>query len=275
MAADPNTDPFAAMGGGVYVNGGWVPKDHPLAKQAGAAATPAGQTSIDNGPVQQQIPQTLGGQSKAAQTYSQTPGAAPTQTSTNQGTQDVVRNTYLQQATQGTTIDPNDPNIKAQVDPYAAAQERARRQYVSEAAEKLSSQGLGTSGALQNEARYASERAGQNVGQFASTVVGNELKNRRDEIQNALTNLKGMISNDQAMALQQQLADLDAAIKRESLAQSGTLGSRELDIKDELGTGALNVDLLRALLQNQQFGTSAGIQIGEDELNAWLRSNGL
>jgi hypothetical protein len=37
-------DPFQAMGGGVNVNGGWVPKDHPLAGQAQPqAAAPAGQ----------------------------------------------------------------------------------------------------------------------------------------------------------------------------------------------------------------------------------------
>lgn len=33
--AQPTTpDPFAAMGGGVFVNGGWVPKNHPAAAQA-------------------------------------------------------------------------------------------------------------------------------------------------------------------------------------------------------------------------------------------------
>lgn len=35
-------DPFASMGGGVQVNGGWVPKDHPSAGAAtGGAGTPA------------------------------------------------------------------------------------------------------------------------------------------------------------------------------------------------------------------------------------------
>src|SRR5262245_13899929 len=74
-------------------------------------------------------PVSVGDQAKAAQTYSSTPGAAPTMNTSNQGTQDVVRNSWLSQATQSTTVDPNDPNIKQQVDPYAAAQERARRQY--------------------------------------------------------------------------------------------------------------------------------------------------
>ncbi len=41
--ADPNVDPFAAMGGGVFINGGWVPANHPAA--AGATSTGASSSS--------------------------------------------------------------------------------------------------------------------------------------------------------------------------------------------------------------------------------------
>lgn len=37
-----NPDPFTASGGGVQVNGGWVPKDHPLAQQAEALGDTGG-----------------------------------------------------------------------------------------------------------------------------------------------------------------------------------------------------------------------------------------
>lgn len=36
-AAPPGPDPFAAQGGGVLVNGGWVPKDHPQAQSSAAS----------------------------------------------------------------------------------------------------------------------------------------------------------------------------------------------------------------------------------------------
>jgi hypothetical protein len=104
-----------------------------------------------------------------------------------------------------------------------------------------------------------------NMGAFEAQLVQRELENRRAEIADALTNLRGMITSDQAAALQRELASLDAAIRREGLAQSGDLGARDLAIKDKLGTGALNVDLLRALLQNEQFGVDAGIRIGDLE----------
>lgn len=269
----PSQDPFTALGGGVQLpNGGWVPRDHPLAQPylSQSPNTPATAGTAANTPGN-----TVQGQSSAAQTYSATPGAAPAPFTSNQGTQDVVRNTYLQQATQGTTIDRNDPNFRQQADAYSATQDRARRQYQSEAAERLSAQGLGNSGAMQQERRFSDEQAANSKGQFESELVARELTNRRDEIKDALSGLHGMVSGDQAAALQQQLAQLDAAIKREGLAQSGTLGARDLSIKDKLGTGALNVDLMKALLQNQQFGKDLGLRIGDAESNAFLRSLGL
>lgn len=249
--ADPGIDPFAASGGGVYMNGGWVPKSNPAA-QAYLAQSSSGATAPSSGSAPGQA-NSVPGQAAAASTYSSTPGAAPTQATANQGTQDVVRNTWLQQASQGTAIDPNDPNIKQQVDPYAAAQTRAQRDADSAAAERLSAQGLGTSGAMDQERRYDSEQAGQATGQFQASLVGQELQNRRTEIQNALNGLSGTITNDQKNALEQELADMDNAIKQAGLAQSEQLGQEQLSNSLTLGTGQLNLGLMEALLNNQQF----------------------
>jgi len=147
-----------------------------------------------------------------------------------------LRELLMKMATQGTTIDRNDPQFKQMVDPYIANQERFRRQSESEAAERLSAQGLGNSGALEQERRVAMERAGQNSGMFESQLVSHELEARRDEIKFALTNLRGMLTSEQSNSLQQQLAQLDAALKRESMAQ-----------------------------QDKQFGIDSGIRIGQLE----------
>lgn len=207
----------------------------------------------------------IGQQSQNAQTYSATPGAAPTQQTANQGTQDVVRNSYLQQATQGTTVDRNDPNVRQQAEPFAAAQERARRQYESEQAERLSAKGLGDSGAMDAERRLATERAAQNTGAFESQLVGRELQNKRNEIQTALQALGGMVDSDQGRALQLELAKLDAQLKQAGIDTQSSLGSQELALKDKLGTGGLNLDYLRALLQNQQFGDQLGLNVADRE----------
>ena len=255
---------------------GWVPKDHPLygtpgyvgstgagggggAGAGGTTYTPPnaapgtpGATAIDT-------------QNQNAQTYSTTPGAAPSNATTNQGTQDVVRNSYLQTLQKGTAVDTTDPNFRQQADAFGSAQERARRNMIDDAGEAAFAAGARGAGGNLVEQRMINEGAARNVGQFEAELVGRELQSRRDEIKNALGSLGGMIDNDQRNALQRELAALDAAIKRESLAQTGSLGSQDLSLRNKLGTGALNIDLIRTLLQNQQFGTSTGVDMGQFE----------
>lgn len=199
-------------------------------------------------------------QAQKAQTYSGAPGAAPTQNTTNQGTQDVLRNKYLQQVTQGTTIDAqNDPNIRQQSDAFAAAQERARRDQASDIAEKFA--GSNQTGAQNVEQRMLNERAAQGRASFEADLVGRELQNRRDEINNAMQQLGGMLTGDQERAMQKELANIDAQLKRAGI----DLGSKELGLKEKLGMGGLNVDLARLLLQNKQFGQDLGFRIGDRE----------
>jgi hypothetical protein len=248
---------------------GWVPVGHPLygtpgyvGSQGAAPGTPGAAPGPD--PTQ------------GAQTISATPGAPPSNATTNQGTQDVVRNTYLQQIQKGTAVDTNDPNFRQQADTYAAAQERARRNAIDDTTQSAFAGGAGAygGGAQALAQRAATEGAARNVGQFEASLVGQELQNRRDEIKNALSSLGGMISNDQQLALQRELASLDAALKRESLAQTGSLGAQDISLRDKLGTGALNVDLIRALLQNQQFGNELGFNIGQADFDARMRAAG-
>lgn len=261
-----DTDPFAELGGGFRLKSGdWVPASHSLAQQeqatGGGYQQPAGGAQVPAG----QAPNTVQGAAGAAQTYSGAPGAAPSPYTANQGTQDVVRNTYLQRATQGTQIDRNDPNIRQQAEPYAAAVERARRQQISEAAERASARGLGESGAMDIERRMATERAGQATGQFESQLVGRELSNRRDEINDALGKLGGMLSADQMSALQRELAQLDAQLKRLGIETGAGTASAELSLRDKLGTGGLNIDLMRLLQSGQQFGDQLGFNIADRE----------
>ena len=181
------------------------------------------------------------------------PNSAPTPYSTAPDMQKQVTDSYMTRAQQGTEINPQDPNIRQQVDPYAAAQERQRRQYETSQAERLSTQGLGSSGAMDLERRRAMETAGQNTGAFESQLIGRELESRRNEISDALKSLGGMVESDQGRQLQRELAAIDAAIKREGIAAGVSTSDKELGLKDKLGMAGINVDLLRAMLQNQQF----------------------
>ena len=107
-----------------------------------------------------------------------------------------------------------DPNahIWSQVDQYAAQQERARRNYLSDLAEKE-----GPRANIRGERRIASERMGQAVGGFESELIGSEIQARRAEIQSALSGALGMLSGDQQINLQRELSMLDQGIKEKQL----------------------------------------------------------
>ena len=67
----------------------------------------------------------------------------------------------------------DDPIVRAQVDAYRAEQERARRNYLDDLAEKAKGQSIA------GEERMAAERMGQDVGKFAAGVIATEVEARR------------------------------------------------------------------------------------------------
>ena len=113
-------------------------------------------------------------------------------------------------ARQGTDVDRNAPAIRQQADVYAANEERAKRNYISDVAERS-----GPVANIEDARRMAAERVGQRTGTFEAGLIGRELEARRTEIQSALDALGGLLSGEQRLALQSQLANLDAALRRE------------------------------------------------------------
>lgn len=239
----PGTDPFAATGGGVQVNGMWVPKSHPLAAQAGAqpsaAAPPAGSSGY------------YGGSPTGPQPYNATPAA---QTS--------FMNTVAGRMTQNVVPSADDPVIRAQTNAYNANVDRQTRNLISDQAEKL---GPYATGALHGTDLMARERAGQVKGSFEADLVGRELQSRREEVQRAIDTMQAVLTEDQRAALERERMALDAELTRLGISTSASTAAAELALKDKLGTGGLNIDMMRALLQNQQFGDDLGLRVADTE----------
>jgi hypothetical protein len=120
----------------------------------------------------------------------------------------------MSRATQSTNVDRNDPAVRMQADAYSANEERARRNYVSDMAEEL---GPYETGALRGENRMATERMGQRVGGFEAELIGRELTAKRNEIMQALASMQGMLTADQQLALQRELALLDNALRSQQM----------------------------------------------------------
>jgi len=118
-------------------------------------------------------------------------------------------------ANQGLAVDPNDPVIKAQVDAYRAEQTRAARNLMSEQAERG-----GVNSNQDATQRSATEKAAQNTAGFQGQLMANEVAARRQEIESALKGEQGLLTAQQQMALQQELANLDVKLRSYQFGQS-------------------------------------------------------
>jgi len=228
----------------------------------GGTAAPGGGTTAPPGGAPAApgtSPTQIATQANNAATYSQTPGAAPTANTSNQGTQDVVRNSYLQQATQGTKVDTNDPNFRQQADTFAAGVDRQKRNYLADQAEQA---GPYATGAMRGQARMASERAGQAIGGFEADLIGRELTNRRTEIQNALSGLRGLVSDDQARQLQRELAELQAQMQRLGIESSANTSAAGQALQERLAALQNEYNYAQLSQQQRQFGDTLGFNVG-------------
>lgn len=119
------------------------------------------------------------------------------------------------EATQNPIPSPNDPVIKAQTNAYNAQATRDMRNYMNELAEKG-----GPNANLGAQGMQAAEQVAQGAGQFQGTLMQNELNARRQQIQEALTGMGNLLSDQQRMQLQNQLAIMDNLLGQASLEQN-------------------------------------------------------
>jgi hypothetical protein len=118
-------------------------------------------------------------------------------------------------ATQSENVTANDPVIKSQTDAYASRQVDDSRNMLSALAEK--------GGANFNpdaENRSVAERLGKNTADFQGQLMSRELQSRRDQISQALTQSASLLSAQQQMALQDELARLEAAMGESQFGRS-------------------------------------------------------
>jgi len=169
----------------------------------------------------------------------------------------------MARANQGLAVDRNNPVIRGQADAFSANQERSRRNYLADTAE-----GAGPTGNIRNETRLSAERVGQASGEFESQLMGREVQAKRDEIAQALASTQGLLTEEQRLALQNQLTRLNDETQRLGLSnqnsqfyaglnQNQNQFGRDLDYRN------------RALNQNDyQFRDQMGFNYG-DRSNYW------
>lgn len=127
-------------------------------------------------------------------------------------------------------------------------------------AERAAATGENMGGGFETSLMGLAQDRAQREGQFAGDAVRGESARQAQE-QTAAMGLAGSLLSDQdRLALQRYGIDTDAALRREGLGAQTSLGGRELDIRDKLGSAGLNLSLLGLLQGGDQFGQSLASQ---------------
>lgn len=158
-----------------------------------------------------------------------------------------------------------DPSLAPAISAFGAAQNRATARQVNQNAEAFGAAGLESSGARLAADRDAIAQQGLNEAQFSSNAVLQQYDRQRQELMQALQTAVAMNDQDLSRRLQERLGQLNAAVQREGLAQTGKLGQQDLDLRGMLGRGQLNLNLLGLMQQGQQYNTSMGFNVAQLE----------
>lgn len=119
-----------------------------------------------------------------------------------------------------------DPNMQVRVDAYRNEQERGARRARAEEAERAAQMGLNLggqgSGSFESIRRGIGEKAGVNTSNYAASQIQDELKERRQQLMQAIQVSNSVGARDQESALRQQLAQLEASLRKSQLSQQGS-----------------------------------------------------
>lgn len=233
---------------------GWVPQGHPLYGTPGyvgsqpAAAAPGGAPAGASAP---------GGQPQNTQQVLNTPvSQAPPTTVTG-----AFQQALMNRLNQG-PADASNPAISGAINANRVAEQRGEERQRRQLAAMAAAQGYDNSGAFDSQRLGLAQNRAEREADFAGNAVRDLARQQSQEIMSALALGGGMLSDQDRLALQERLANLDAQLRREGLSAQTSLGQGDLALRGELGRGQLNLGLLGALLQNQQFGQNLGANLG-------------
>lgn len=283
-------DPFAASGGGTYVNGGWIPNNNPdeIARAKTAAGIGAAPAAAPATPT----PAAPGAPGAPAAD----PNAPPATVN------DAFRKALLDRLNKPVTSSLDDPALKAQSSAYGLQQQRAkerdREALAGRAAATGQSSDLASGGAFNEGLSALEQRQGESQAGFDANLIGNDLQQQRDDLYRYTALAGNTLNADENRALTEKMKNLDLEIQKQQLSQNqsqfdvssalqklgiqtqGNLGQSDLDLRKLLGTGGLNLQLLQLLTGNQQFGQSlasnnAQFGANQDMQNFWNLFGGL
>lgn len=219
---------------------------------------------IDNGPVGTSV----GGATPPITTQQQV-GSTQAQVggSIAQGTPTTIAQSFQQALVNKLNPQPlsaSSPVVAPAIQANQLSEQRGMEQTRGLLAERAASQGLDQN-AFNSQLLGAQGASAGRQGQFAGDAVMRANQEQGMNDRSAMVSAAGLLGGNAGLSQQQQLAELDAAIRREGISSSTALGQGDLALRQRLGEGGLNNQLLSVLLNNDQFGRSLsqnGAQFG-------------
>lgn len=239
--ASQSVDPFASVGGGVYRNGGWVPVGHPDANGASATAAPSASAS----------PTTPGQPSN-------TPAALD----------DAYRQAIAGLLDTPQTVTPESLQSDPATQAYNLGAQRSEERQRAQIAEQDAFDGTNQSGGMDTELAGLRQQRGQGEAAFVGNLAMQKMQDNRAALVQGIQAEQQRGEFDKSQALQKQLADLDAQIRREGLSASNSQASADLDLRSKLGLSGLDLQRLALELSNTQQNNRLGYDYTALEVGA-------
>lgn len=173
--------------------------------------------------------------------------------------QQQMRDLVLQQMQRAQApIDPNSPEVAQPTEAARLASERSLQDERTALAERLYAEGGGGSNELQQGIQQSRERQGATLAGLQSQLYSRLAAQKADQLQQALSLAVQSGDAEAARTIQMQLAQLDASLRAQQLAQQGSQFSASLAQQGSQFTQGLAQQKLLAELENalraQQLG---------------------
>lgn len=160
------------------------------------------------------------------------------------------------------------PEVAPAIAANRAAEQRGVERNRAQLAETAAAQGIDPT-ALGSLTRGLMADSAMRQGQFEGGALERAAASQQQALSQALGLTGGLLGQQDQMALQRDLAALQAELQGRGLDIQQGLGQGDLSLRRDLGTGQLNLGLLNSLLSNQQFGQglSGQLALGQAGLN--------
>ncbi|HZN28819.1 MAG TPA: hypothetical protein VFB88_05615 [Xanthobacteraceae bacterium] len=225
-------DPFASMGGGVWANGGWLPKA--MAEQYGI--TDQRGTGTD------------------------------TTTSTTTQNAGTPFDTELDDARRQALLDllgkgpPTAAELQASPEnqAYQLQSQRAAERERAELAERAGYEGFANTGFMDTELGGINQRRAEGEAGFMGQLAIQRMTAQREDLQFAIAQAQQSGQFQLAQQLDRERMNLDAAIAREQMASSEKMAANDLALREFLGRAGIDLDRLRLGEDQRQFNYNLG-----------------